>query len=120
MTNDDLCLAKFAILANRAQDKGTITYSSLGTLVGVHHRSRDLHQALGSGWQWCQENQLPHLNALVVRKSGNRRGIPGSGYTPGGHPISRSDWQLERDAVHGFDWSLTVAPTEWPEGYCGA
>ena len=88
MTNDQLCSSIFPLLAQCAQDHCTITYSALGRLVGVYHRDRALHFALGSIWQWCQENHHPHINAIVVRKSGARKGLPGLGYTPSGIPHS--------------------------------
>ena len=107
MTHDDLCTAILGVLGARALAQDVITYSELGADVGVHHRSRQLHQALGSIWQWCAERDLPHINALVVSKSGPRRGIPGTGYRPDGRPITREAWLAVRDEVY----RASVGPT---------
>ena len=120
MSKDQLCSSIFPLLAQCAQDHRTITYSALGRFVGVYHRDRALHFALGSIWQWCQENDHPHINAIVVRKSGARNGLPGLGYTPGGIPIPRQDWEHVRDAVYSQDWGATSPPHNWPDGFCGS
>ena len=119
MSNDHLCYAIFPFLARRAQHRRTITYSELGSFIGVHHRDPKLHSALGSIWHWCEKNGYPHINAIVVRKSGAREGLPGPGYTPRGTPISRQDWQQVRDTVYRQDWNATALPHQWPAGYCG-
>ena len=120
MNNDQLCSYILPSLAQCADENRTITYSALGRLVGVHHRDRTLHFALGSIWQWCADNGLPHINAIVVRKSGPRQGLPGVGYTPGGVPIPRRDWELVRDAAYNHDWRTTTPPRNWPHGFCGS
>ena len=119
MNNDQLCFTILPILTQCALDHRTISYSALGRLVGVHHRDRSLHFALGSIWQWCEDTGHPHINAIVVRKSGPRTGLPGDGYTPDGIPVSRQNWLPVRDAVFGRDWSVTFPPGTWPDGHCG-
>lgn len=39
-----------------------------------------LSPILGSIAAWCMANRLPHLTALVVRKSGADAGLPGQGF----------------------------------------
>ena len=120
MTSDEICTAVFSVLTAKALDKVPITYSDLGTAVGVHHRSPRLHSALGSIWEWCATQGLPHINALVVQKSGARRGIPGLGYAPDGHPVTRERWRVIQDEVYAYTrWDQLDPPKEWPRGYCG-
>lgn len=121
MSNDLLCSSIFAVLKECAQNHSTITitYSALGLLVGVHHRDPSLHTALGSIWQWCGDNKHPHINAIVVRKSGSRQGLPGTGYKPTGTPITRQNWERMREAVFRQDWRAIPPPHSWPSGYCG-
>ena len=116
MSHDDLCTAILKVLRARALRRDLITYSDLGADIGVHHRSPKLHQALGSIWQWCDERDLPHINALVVRKSGVRRGIPGTGYRPGGHPITREAWLAVREEVYArVRRDQLDPPKAWPD-----
>lgn len=119
MTDHSLCSDVFGILAERARRRSTIAYSELGTLVATHHRSPRLHSALGSIWQWCQEQRHPHLNAIVVYKSGPRKGLPGSGYAPSGQTLPRDEWRLARTAIFDYAWPLVAPPAEWPDEYCG-
>ena len=117
MTDHALC---FAILAERARHRSTLAYSELGALVGVHHRSCRLHSALGSIWQWCHEHRHPHINAIVVYKSGPRVALPGGpGYTPNGQAPTRAQSRIARDTIFDYEWSLVDEPAEWPEGHCG-
>ena len=118
MNNHDLCTAIFRVLRVRALAQDPITYSDLGSDVGVHHRSPVLHNALGSIWGWCAEQGLPHINALVVRKSGARRNIPGTGDRPDGNPVTRADWFAIRDRVYAYArWGQLDPPEKWPKGY---
>ena len=116
---DQLCNAIFPILRQRADSRCPITYSELGAQVGVYHRDQRLHSALGSIWTWCSDHEYPHLNALVIRKSGPRRGMPGTGYRPEGRAISRETWVSLRQQIYEYDWDKVRPPKSWPTGLCG-
>ena len=118
--NQQLSSSIFSILKKRAQGHQTITYEKLGGMVGVYHRSRIFHSALGSIWHWCEQSDLPHINALVVRKSGNRKDLPGVGYTPNGQPVSATEWGRLKGAIYGHNWNAVSPPSRWPVGHCGA
>ncbi len=95
----------FKELTNVAQCGKTVTYEELGKITDAGAGFfRTLPPALELLWHWCEQEGLPHINALVVNKNS---GVPGDGYQPS-RPTSEKGWQKVWREVHCFDWS-TVA-----------
>jgi putative restriction endonuclease len=83
-------------LVDYARKRLTVTYETLGKLIGVHHRA--VRFALALIQDYCLENRLPPLSILVVNK--NTR-LPGEGFIA---------WNADNIAegleqVWGFDWT---------------
>jgi hypothetical protein len=62
------------VLILKAKESETITYKVLAEQINVHHRA--LKHALEVIQDYCLENRLPHLTALVVNSV---TGVPGAG-----------------------------------------
>jgi len=67
-----------------AVQKKTTTYEELALLVGLPSRGNAMAKAVGDCltriFHFCVEKNWPHMTALVVRKSGENIGLPGSGF----------------------------------------
>ena len=80
----------------------SITYGELAKAVDVHHRSPQLHVALGEVTNACRHNQLPALPAIVWRADAKR---PSDGYYKAAHPRAHTDdariaaWEREHARV---------------------
>ena len=106
----------FPVLVHTATNRSTITYGDLAAQVGTNPHLV-LPRALGHIWSWCDDQGYPHINALVVSQT---TGIPGRGYRPDDHPLTKDDWFELRDAVHQFGrWPELVPPDYWPPTRCG-
>jgi hypothetical protein len=89
------------ILIGHGMNRQTITYAQLGELM-FHRRSHGvLDEILGCILQYCQQNDLPLLNCLVVARETGR-----PGYMPPG-----VDPDAERERVYECDWYNILAPS---------
>lgn len=88
-------------LTNAAAKRKRLTYKELGAPLGLHHRSVRL--ALGPIQEFCTEEHLPLLPAIVVNAS---VGIPGRGSYASG----RSDLEQIQNDVFAFDWASRPNP----------
>lgn len=71
-------------LIKKAMHGQTTTYQEVAIAHGLpntgNQMSMTLSILLGDVFLWCLERRLPHLTALVVRKSGTDQGLPGRGF----------------------------------------
>ena len=115
-TLQQVAFAAFPVLVKTATNQSTITYRDLADQIETH-AYYVLPRALGHIWSWCDDKGYPHINALVVSQD---TGIPGRGYRPDGHPLTRAEWSDVRDEVHRFSrWPDLIPPGHWPPMRCG-
>ena len=60
------------LVAHLRRNKPSLTYGELAAAVDVHHRSPQLHVALGEVTNACRHNALPCLPAMVWRADSKR------------------------------------------------
>lgn len=90
------------LVAHLRRNKLSLTYGELAKAVDVHHRSPQLHAALGEVTNACRYNSLPCLPAIVWRAGSNR---PSDGYFKVAHPRAHTDearisaWEREHAKV---------------------
>ena len=86
------------------RNKASLTYRELAAAVDVHHRSPQLHAALGEVTNACRHSALPCLPAIVWRADSKR---PSDGYFKVAHPRAQTDdarmsaWEREHAKVLG-------------------
>ena len=90
----------FQFLKNHVEERRPFTYGEVAQAVGG--MALGMWQPLWKIWQFCDEHNLPQLNALVVNQD---TGLPGDGFTPSGRPVSRAQWEQICNQVWSFDWS---------------
>jgi hypothetical protein len=106
-------LCGFAMMRKKLTMKGftaeqnipdRIFYSELTQLIGRPGAQRFLSYQLGLIAVYCAQNEIPHLNVLVVNKETN---------LPGGGVIAESDKPIEEqiEDVLNFDWYAVKVPT---------
>lgn len=93
----------WAVLADVAKHRGTITYGGLGSRIGVHHRA--IRYVLGPIQDYCMESRLPPLTILVVNGSGR----PGTGFIA--HDTNDLEGGLE--SVWNYPWSTIENPFDF-------
>ncbi len=87
-------------LAKRANDqKPPFKYAEIADKIGIHWRA--VGWFLGEIQTYCEDHQLPPLQAMVVRAD---TGLPGRGYH--GSAITRPAHANALAAVHRRRWSL--------------
>lgn len=71
-------------LVQCAASSSTTTYEEVALATGLPSSGNalgaTLSPILGAIFRWCQENRMPHLTSIVVRKSGADKGLPGAGF----------------------------------------
>jgi len=100
MAIDHFSRAKKAwpILVKRAQTTcEPFTYKEISNQIGLHHRSA--RWFLSEVQEFCSENNLPPLQALVVNK---KTRLPGDGYY--GSEITHKHHQKVLKKVSKEDW----------------
>ncbi|MDE0380981.1 MAG: hypothetical protein OXI20_17260 [Rhodospirillales bacterium] len=85
--------------------RGLVTYGALATMMGKSPRAGvTLTRQLGIIGKFCEENDLPALNAIVVNRQG---GQPGDDVV-----LSRTDdVEEEQEEVSKIDWFSIRPPT---------
>ena len=90
------------LVAHLRRKKSSLTYGELAAAVEVHHRSPQLHVALGEVTNACRHNSLPCIAAMVWRSDIKR---PSDGYYKVAHPRRQTDetriaaWEREHAKV---------------------
>jgi len=102
-------LQLWQILIAKAANRQVTTYGELERIVG-YKGSGVFAQTLGHVMHYCQQNGLPPLTALVVKK---KTGLPGHGLT------TRKDLDAGREEVFSYEWFKLVppAPTQLRDAY---
>lgn len=80
-------------LSTKAWSGKTVTYEELAHRLTQHNDEEHapfpiagsamataIAEVLTAVYDWCKEHELPELTAIVVRKSGQHKGIPGKGF----------------------------------------
>lgn len=92
------------LVTHLRRNQASLTYGELARAIDVHHRSPQLHAALGEVSNACRHNALPCLPALVCRADSHR---PSDGYFKVAHPRAHTDaarisaWEREHAKVIG-------------------
>lgn len=88
------------LLAKRANAKGApFTYGGLCSQLRLHHRAAGWF--LGVIQAYCEEKELPPLQALVVNQ---KTRLPGSGYI--GSRRTAADHQRALDTIYEKKWDV--------------
>lgn len=84
MTPVTATVAVHNFLVHCAASGHTTTYEEVALAVGLPSSGNALGAALSPIlchiFEWCEENRMPHLTSIVVRKSGADQGLPGVGF----------------------------------------
>ncbi len=89
----------YLILLGLAYNRQTSTYGQIADLLG-YDGAGTLARILGRIYEWCHENDLPKIVALVVNQE---TGIPGDG-------LSNLDRDREREKIYNFSWYDVIPP----------
>ena len=90
------------ILVGKAMHGEVMTYTELSEAMDWSD-ARHVNRCLGPIWGYCELNEFPPLNDLVVGMNDNR---------PGHKEEEPLDLIMsERKRVHGFDWYKVVPPS---------
>lgn len=97
-------------LDRSGKGKGIITYGDLAGFLGLEPSAGvTLGDPLGYIHMFCEQNDLPHLNAIVVRKD---TVLPGCGIPgPGNLSSNREEHREEWERVLEYDWFRVPTPT---------
>ncbi len=91
----------YQALIAAAHNRQTLTYEIVGEFVGLPQVGLGMH--LEHLLRYCQQNELPHITVLVVRK---HEGTPSTGFPAGINPDE------ERERVFAYDWFKRPPLTE--------
>lgn len=94
----------YLILIGAAHRRQTLTYGQLAELMGYEQAAGVLAGMLNRVMDWCNNNGLPALTAIVVN---NISGIPGSGLGT----VENNDFPAEQQKVYKYSWYLIFPPT---------
>jgi putative restriction endonuclease len=89
------------VLANIAAGRTVIFYKDLANEIGEHHRA--VRYVLGVIQEYCMDNGLPPLTAVVVSKT---HGIPGGGFIA----WELDDLEAGLGYVYSKDWMAMANP----------
>ena len=92
------------ILVGMAHNRQTITYEGLSELMYGKSAAGVLAQILGHVAFYCEDNNLPPLTAIVVKKDS---GAPGAEI-----PVQRQSIDEQREKVYQHDWFDVYPPSE--------
>ncbi|MFN7985239.1 MAG: hypothetical protein U0Q11_25645 [Vicinamibacterales bacterium] len=100
MTRDERAQLAWQFLVNAATNRQIVTYTMLADAIGMG--AGTLAQVLGSIMYYCEQQDLPPLTALVVKKD---TGIPGVGLT------TLEDLASDRERVFSYEWLKMLPPS---------
>ncbi len=95
-------LQAWVILVGMAMNRQTATYTGLSSLMYGKEAAGVLGNILGHIAYYCEDNDLPQLNVLVVGKD---RGTPGELI-----PLAPAEIDAIREAVYATDWYDIIPP----------
>jgi alkylated DNA nucleotide flippase Atl1 len=112
MTRIERALQVWQVLTCAAHNRQVLTYELVAERIGLGGGARALAQILGIVMRYCEENKLPPLTVLVVKKG---TGKPGTGLT------TIEEVNRDRESVFGFGWHRLTPPSKPDfEGVAGA
>lgn len=94
------------VLVAQAYNRQTITYNQLAKLIGFKGAGT-MGQMLGCIWMFCDRNNLPRLNLLVVNSV---TGVPGLGAEVADRDASFLP--AAHAAIYSTNWYEIEPPTE--------
>ena len=100
---EERALQAWLILIGAAKNRQTLTYEGLSILMFKKKASGVLSRILGHIASYCDENELPQLNVIVVEKY---EGIPGKEI-----PLEPDKLNKERELVYEKDWYDIFPPS---------
>lgn len=89
------------ILISKAANRQVATYQELEKILGFKGAGV-FAQILGHIMYYCDQNDLPPLTALVVKKD---KGVPGAGLR------TSKDINAQREEVFRYEWFRDIPPT---------
>lgn len=101
-TAPDRAVQAWQVLIGAAMNRQTFTYSGLATVMFKREASGVLSGILGRIAKYCDDNDLPQLNTIVVGKD---RGTPGVDI-----PLDRDKIDATREKVYQYDWYDIYVP----------
>lgn len=101
INHEERAYLAWPILCTRAKSHSDITYGELASLLGIHHRA--VRYVLGPIQEYCMEEGLPPLTALVLNKN---TGMPGTGF------IAREVDEIPHafEEIYAQDWDSLPNP----------
>ncbi|WP_404424226.1 hypothetical protein [Thalassospira australica] len=90
------------ILVGKAMNRQTVTYKQLSELMFGKTAAGVLDKILGHIAYYCEDNDLPQLNAIVVN---SKTGVPGDDI-----PLSSLDIHEVREKVYQENWYDIIPP----------
>jgi len=90
------------VLISKSDLKSIITYDELSKIIGVFRRG--LGPILGHIMYYCQQNNLPPLTCIVVKKG---KGKPSYGFTA----ATPDELDSKRMEVFDYAWFKIIPPT---------
>jgi hypothetical protein len=103
-TQGERAVQAWQILIGLAKNRQIITYRGLSELMYRKRAAGVLAQMLGHIAYYCEANDLPQLNAIVVGKG---RGTPGHDI-----PLNPREVDEMREKVYDYDWYDLYPPSE--------
>ncbi len=94
MTTYERALQIYQVLISLAHNRQTLTYSMLGSLIGMPPHGLAGH--LAHIFRYCDNHNLPQITVLIVR---TMEGSPSTGF-----PSDQLDPDQERERVYGHAW----------------
>ncbi|XSG74801.1 hypothetical protein ACP8Y2_21785 [Herpetosiphon llansteffanensis] len=94
MTTYERGLQIYQVLMSFAYQRQTLTYTTLGKLVGLPQHGLAMH--LDHLLRYCKNQALPPITILVVRQV---EGTPSTGF-----PSATMDLDQERERVFEYPW----------------
>lgn len=100
MNTQERALQLWQVLISAAHNRQVLTYEIVAKRIGLV--SRGLGPHLGHIMRYCENNDLPPLTVLIVKKG---RGLPGAGLTTVANPDE------DRERVFAQNWFGMKPPT---------
>ena len=102
-------LATIKYLVALGSEEKTTDYETLARRLGLpdtgSQLGRNISPILSDIFAWCQENDLPPLTSLVVRKSGTDKGLPGKGFWEL-YSVYEADVSTRKELLKYFHWAV--------------
>ena len=105
------CVTIWGVLVRLAPEATSITYQALANATGIPFGKIRDPIRLGRIRDYCLNNGLPRLDALVVR---SKVDLPGDGFL--GRAIGRNEWEEIRRRVRNANYPLNLTAEDFRQG----